>query len=224
MLDYIKNENEDQSQQQQQGSLQEALSENDNLGQAEDQDLQQDVGEDEFFTTSVEKTSVKRNTMILVALFVVGAVSIFLMVKNTGPSSAGAATANAAANNEIEIAIAKLSGIKAEIFEKMDGIAKKFDEISNIEQIGVASLQRNPFSLQPAISSRIGNSGIGSKSTVGKYLRLESVIESSDGNICMIDGRIYRQGDRLGSYVVTEVARDMVRLTSEGSERILKID
>ncbi len=222
MLDYM-NQNEEDSQDKS-VSLQEVLSESeDDIDNHE----QEEVGgefeneDQEYLTTSVEKSSVKRSTVMLVCLFAVGAISIFLMVKNTGPQTAGAqATAQA---DEIDLAIAKLSGIKAEIFSKMDGIAKKFDELSSIEQIKVGNLQRNPFSLQTAVSSRIGASSISSNVT-NSYFALDSIIQSDNGNLCMIDGQVYQEGDSVGGFTVARVEKDQVVLQANGEVKILKID
>lgn len=189
----------------------------------EDQDSNADHsqnGDGEFLTTSVDQASVKKSTMILIAIFIVVAGSLMLMIKSATPQSATAAQATQT-DNQIEIAIAKLSGIKADIFSKMDDIARKFEEASDIEQVEVSQLKKNPFG-----SNFLANSVRKSRQSnnSGSYFQLDSIIQSDDGNFCMIDGDVYNQGDTVQSYLVKEIGKDFVRLVSDSDVKILKIN
>jgi hypothetical protein len=181
------------------------------------------IQEDDYLTTSVDKSNVKRSTMILAAIFVIGAGAILLMIKNVCPQSANAASV-AKAENELDMAIARLSGIKAEIFQKMDSIAKKFDEYSNIEQVNVSQLRKDPFRNQYANSSSRNDGQSSGTQSSGGYLQLDSIIQSDDGNFCMIDGKVLKEGDVVDGYTVKVIEKNFVKLESNGDVKILKID
>lgn len=221
MMDFMNNETDQEKRQS--SSLNHVLAEQDAEIKVDqvDEDFE-GSDESEYLTTSVGNSNVKRNTMILAAIFAIGAGALLLMIKNATPQQASAAQM-AKPNNEIELAIAKLSGIKAEIFNKMDGIAKKFDEFSNVEQINVGQLKRNPFRFQFSGNLRGSiSSNRNVKNTTGFFV-LDSVIESEDGNFCMIDGQVYNEGDTVSGYEVKKVGRDFVRLEAQGDVKILKI-
>lgn len=221
MLDF-QNENsdileQDQDQNQnQEGSLEEILADE----QISEEDAQ--AGDNEYLTTSVQKTNVKRGTLFLIAIFVIGGIGLFFMIKKSTPGAASAATVQS--NNEIDIAIAKLSGIKAEMFQRMDNIAKKFEELSSTNQIAVDDLQRNPFKIHNVNDSIANNiKKISRRNLNTTSLELDSVMQSPDGDFCMIDGDIFYVGDYVNEYEVVEIGRNYVKLKTNSETKVLEI-
>lgn len=212
MLNFMNENSKFDNDEEKESSQDQILNEQTNVEQIQDSD---------YLTTSVDKSNVKRSTMILAAIFAIGAGSILLMIKNVSPQSANAAS-SAKAENELDMAIARLSGIKAEIFQKMDSIAKKFDEFSNIEQVSVKQLRKDPFRSQYSSSLNSGKSSEAQNS--GGYLLLDSIIQSDDGNFCMIDGKVLKEGDIIDGYTIKAIEKNSVRLESDGDVKTLKID
>lgn len=218
MLDFQKDSNNFDNQSQEQNS-----NGYDNLNNEYSQEPQGFDQGGEFLTTSVQNSSVKRSTIILCAVFAVAGGSIFFMIKKGAPQSASAATPKGAVS-EIDMAIAKLSGIKAEIFNQIDGIAKKFDEFSNFQQIPVNSLKLNPFK-----SSGLGyaNSNFDNSEYSASYtgsLKLDSIMQSGNESFCMIDDKILFVGDTVGGYKVLQIGKDFVNLDNGYDTKTLKIN
>jgi len=220
MLDFQNNEPEI-LEQNQEGSLREVLAD-DQYSEDEQEKNETVDGDNEYLTTSVQKTNVKRGTLIVIGLFVIGAVGLFLMIKKSTPQTASAVTVES--NNEIDMAIAKLSGIKAEMFKRMDNIAKKFEEFSSTNQVAVDDLQRNPFKMH-SINDTFSNSmkRKTQRSVTKTAFELDSIMQSPDGNFCMIDGNIFYIGDYVNEYKVTEIGRDHVKLSTGTDTKILEI-
>jgi len=215
MLDFQNNDS-DILEQSQEGSLEGALADD----QLDEQQIED--GDNEYLTTSVQKTNVKRGTWVLISLFVIGAVGLFFMIKKSTPQAASAITVQS--NNEIDMAIAKLSGIKAEMFKRMDNIAKKFEEFSNTNQVAVEDLQRNPFKMQ-SVSGSFANTlkKKNRRSLNTTSLQLDSVMQSPDGDFCMIDGNIFYIGDYVNEYEVAEIGRNYVKLKTSTDTKVLEI-
>ena len=74
------------------------------------------------------------------------------MIKKSTPQTASAASA-VTEETRIEIAIARLTGIKSQIFNKMDQMVKKFYEFSEVPQVQVNDLVKNPFELEVFVAN-----------------------------------------------------------------------
>ena len=81
--------------------------------------------------------------MILVALFAIGAAGVWFMIKKTAPATANAATAEDQA--QLEAALAQLNKMQAEMDTQMDTVVGRFYQFSNVNQVRVNELKKNPF-------------------------------------------------------------------------------
>ncbi len=54
-------------------------------------------------------------------------------------------------------------------------------------------------------------------------MQLLSIIQSDEGNCCMIDDSILYEGDSIRSFKVSQISDSFVKLVSEGVETILKL-
>jgi hypothetical protein len=194
-----------------------------NLNDQYSQETEYSNQNNEYLTTSVQNSSIKRSTVILCAVFAVAGGAIFFMIKKGAPQSASAATPQGVVS-EIDLAIAKLSGMKAEIFNQIDGIAKKFDEFSNFQQIPVDQLKINPFKSKAyGFTNAKSDSSEYSTSYTGS-LKLDSIMQSGNESFCMIDDKILFIGDTIGGYKVIQIGKDFVNLDNGYETKTLKIN
>ena len=88
-----------------------------------------DPAQQEFLMPANTGKKVKQSTLILVVLLAVGAAAVFFMIKQTVPRDASAE--DSSQEIQIESAIAKLSGIRTEMYGKLDQI-----EASRLRALG----------------------------------------------------------------------------------------
>ena len=184
----------------------------------------------EYLTVASRGKRVRKTTFLLLALFTMGLVSILLMIKKTSPASAGAAETTDS-QTQIEKAIEHLTGIKTQVFNRMDEIINKFYEFSDVQQVGVEQLSRNPFmhdsswgslrkTADPTESDADAERLLREQrlKKQAKELRLLSIMHSAQGDCCMINDRILYEGDTINNFKITDIQDNSVTLLSYGSE------
>lgn len=190
--------------------------------------------EQEYLTVAVQEKQVRKSTILLAVLFGVGLLCLWFMIKKSTPQ---AATASAVSTEEsqIERAITRLTGIRSEMFNRMDKIVKKFYEFSDVQQVGVNELVKNPFEHEVFLGNL---RDIPDAKDVdieaemmrqqrlrqqAKGLQLLSIMQSNQGNCCMIDDKILYEGDSIRGFEVCEISDSFVKLESQGVEILLKL-
>ena len=171
--------------------------------------------------------SVKRNTMVLGIFFAIGVLSLVFMIKRVNPSIANAAISDEAL--QIEKAVANLSGIQAEMGGKLSEVVNKISSLSDIDQVAVDQLQKNPF----RHSSMIGmteldmgeksQSSSGHRATKKADLHLWTIMSSVKGRSCMINNEILYEGDWISGLRVKRIGDDFVELSSNGARVLLRM-
>ncbi len=164
----------------------------------------------------------KQSTILLAVLFIVGALGIWFMIKkaSTGPIAASAAVSTQEA--QIDSAIAQLTGIETQIHNQVGDVVKKFYQLTNIEQVNVSDLNKNPFKHEMSIGNFDTNSLL-NKGNTFSTLKLWSVMQSGDQSCCMINDKLLYVGDTIDGYRVEEIGNKSVRLSLNGSRFNLKI-
>jgi len=192
--------------------------------------------EQEYLTVAGHNKNARKSTTLLAALFVIGLLCLFFMIKKSTPETTTAAAVNAE-QVQIETAIARLTGVKSEMFDRMDKIVKKFYEFSDVQQVNVNELAKNPFkreiflgSLRNISDIEEGDSDIDIEmmrkqqlKQQAKNMQLLSIMQSEQGNCCMIDDRILYKGDSIKGFNVKQIGDSFVKLDSKGVEIILKL-
>ncbi|UCC23337.1 MAG: hypothetical protein JSW23_04600 [Planctomycetota bacterium] len=185
--------------------------------------------EAQYLTVAGRGKVVRKLTYLLVALFISGLVCLFIMIKKTTPNVAAASGGN---DTQIELAISRLTGVSSEMFSRMDEIVRKFYEFSDVQQVKVNELVKNPFKHEIYFGDlRTGpnrlQSGFGRDAEAIRQLtgsmQLLSIIESDLGNCCMIDDSVLYEGDSIRGFKVREIGDKSVKLQSEESEIVLKL-
>ena len=183
---------------------------------------QQEQDQNEYLMPADNTKMAKQGTLILVLLFVVGAAAVFLMIKKVVPSQAGAA--DESGNLQVESAIAKLTGIKDEMYSRLDQVAEKFQKFSTVNQVPAEGLVKNPFVHIGIVSRSEVEAEISekAKSRQDKW-KLWSIMESSQGRCCMINNKLLYEGDMIDNMKVVRIGTKGVELEGEGNQVVLRI-
>ena len=195
----------------------------------------QETQEQEYLTVATKGKQVRRTTILLAVLFGIGLLSLWFMIKKSAPQTAAASAGTDEA--QIEMAITRLTGVRSEIFSRMDEIVKKFYEFSDVQQVPVGELLKNPFELERFLDNVMETSDTGEGSSDieaermrqqrlrqrTKDLQLLSIMRSDQGNCCMIDDRILYKGDSIRGFKVCQISDSFIKLESEGVEIVLKL-
>ncbi len=194
------------------------------------------TGEQEYFTVASHGKAVRRSTTLLAVLFVIGLICLWFMVKKSAPQ---AASANEVTPEEIQIetAIARLTGIKSEMFTSMDEIVSKFYEFSDVLQVKVEELSKNPFQFEIFLSNLKNKATVAEELTgidpeaiwqqqikqKAKELKLDSIMQSDMGKCCMINDKILYAGNSIDGFNVLVIEDNQVKLGSGGVEIVLTL-
>jgi hypothetical protein len=190
--------------------------------------------EQEYLTVAAHRKAVRKSTTMLGVVFIIGLICLGVMIKKSAPRAASAKTDNTE-EVQIETAIAKLTGLRLEVFGKMDEIVNKFYEFSDVLQVQVGELVKNPFQLETFVDT-LKKEGENENSSINaeiiwkeqiknkaKNMKLYSIMQSANGVCCMIDNKILYEGDEIGDFKVKKINNDDVQIEMEGVEITLKL-
>jgi preprotein translocase subunit SecG len=182
--------------------------------------------EQEYLTVEAKGKNVRKTTYVLAVLFGIGLLCLLFMIKRSAPQTATAAAANTT-ETQIEKAIARLTGIKSEMFNRMDEIVKKFYEFSDVQQVELSELVKNPFERDGFWGNprKIADTEKEKPDTDlmrQQRLQLLCIMQSAQGNCCMIDDKILYEGDSIEGFKVRQIGDSFVRLECDrnGSESV----
>ncbi len=200
-----------------------------NTGEPEGGDAElnedQSTAEQDYLTPAAHGKNAKRTTIILVVLFTVGALCIWFMIKKVAPGLVAAAMSPEEV--QIENALAQLTGIKTQMHNRIDQMLGQFYQFANVDQIGVGELKKNPFRHELYLSDIEGlfdEDAKSSNTSTGGDLQLWGILQTEQGNCCMINDKIVYEGDWIGGLKVVQITGKFVELVStSGSQVILKM-
>ena len=198
-------------------------------------DSTRETQKQEYLTVATKGKQVRKTTILLAVLFGIGLLILWFMIKKSAPQTAVASVDTEEA--QIGKAIKRLTGVRSEMFSRMDEVVKKFDEFSDVHQVQVGELVKNPFELEMLLDN-----GEETSDTEGRISDIEdermrqqwlrwqtqnvqllSIMRSDQGNCCMIDDRILHEGDSIRGFKVRQIGDSFVKLESEGVEIVLKL-
>ena len=188
--------------------------------------------EPEFLTVASHGKKVRKTTTLLAVVFVIGLICLGFMIKKSAPKTASASDGQTE-DNLVETAIARLTGVKTQMFNRIDEIVGKFYEFSDVPQVKVNELAKNPFELETT-SGNINKSNIDNEMDArerwqqqlrqnSKGMQLWSVMQTHQGNRCMIDDEILGEGDSIRGFKVIHIGDNLVQLESDGVQIELKL-
>jgi len=188
--------------------------------------------EQEYLTVKTQDKDVRRSNMLLAVLFGVGLLCLWFMIKKSSPKTVSAAAAGSE-EVQIEMAIAKLTGVRSEMFDRMDQIVQKFYEFSDVRQVKVNELAKNPFKHETFVGNlkETSNKQGGDDAELRQQLlsqqanglQLLSIMQSDQRSCCMIDDKILYEGDSIRGFEIIQISDSFVKLESEGMQLLLKL-
>ena len=183
----------------------------------------------QYLTVSGQDKKLRQNTIVLGLLFAVGGLGIWLMVQKITPK-----TVNAAPNEEqlqLDTALAQLSAMQNEVDTHMTSVAGRFDQFSNVNQIAVEELKKNPFQLEAASDSDSNNTKLVKRQQLAQEaqrrlvgLELWSITSTPRGMCCMIGEKVLYENDEINGMTVQKIAPKSVTLDYQGVPVQLKMD
>ena len=187
-------------------------------------------GNQEYLTVAEHGKRTRRSTVVLAVLFITGLCCLWFMIKKSTPQAASAAVDDAE-EVKLESAITRLTGVKTEVFGRMDQIVNKFYEFSDVLQVQVGELVKNPFRLElfldgvkedteaQSAAPEIDVESLWKQHIKQKAegLELSSIMQSDSdrGNCCMVGNSILYEGDSVEGFKVTKIGDDFVKLEWE---------
>jgi hypothetical protein len=179
--------------------------------------------EQEFYTVSAHKNRTRKSTVVLSIFFIIGMLCLWFMIRKSTPQAASAETTDVE-GAKLEAAVSRLTGVKSEVFNSMDGLVKKFYEFSDVLQVQVSELVKNPFKLElfpPEVKKEpvIETEGPDLQALLRqrmlqktKDMELLSIMRTDKGDCCMIGSSILYEGDRIDDFKVTVISDNSVKL------------
>ncbi len=187
--------------------------------------------EPEFLTVASHGKRVRKTTTLLAVLFIIGLLCLVFMIKKSTPKTASA-SGGQTEDTLVETAIARLTGVKTQMFNRMDEIVGKFYEFSDVPQVKVNELAKNPFELE-TMSGNLKSSTENEMDARelwqqqlrqnSKGMQLWSIMQTQQGYRCMIDDDILGEGDSINGFKVSQISDNFVKLESDGVQIELKM-
>jgi hypothetical protein len=180
-------------------------------------------GAQEYLTVAANSRSLRRSTTVVAVLVGIGLLCLMLMIRRSQPQAASAAPA-AGDQTKIEAAITRLTGVRSEMADRMDEIVKKFYEFSDVVQVKVDELVKNPFEVEGFMKDLKTGAPVEDPRAQAELLRrqqleqkaktlkLLSIMRSEQGDCCMINDRILRQGDTIEGFKIVRISGSFVEL------------
>jgi hypothetical protein len=179
-------------------------------------------GAQEYLTVASNRQTLRRSTIILAALVGIGLVCLLVMIRRSQPQAVAAASTGDP--SKIEAAISRLTGVRSEMAGRMDEVVQKFYQFSDVVQVKVSELSKNPFEVEgfaqdlktttvvddpEAQAELIRRQKIEQQA---KTLKLLSVMRSEQGDCCMINDAILREGDIIEGFKIVKIGGTFVEL------------
>ena len=179
----------------------------------------------EYLTVTAQDKNVRKTTSLLAVFFAIGLLCLWFMIKKSTPQEASAAPVSTE-ETQIEMAIARLTGVRSEMFNQMERIVKKFYEFSDVQQVQVKELAKNPFRVEKFLGNlkRTAdmqgedfdiNADLMSQRQLreqAENMQLLAIMQSDQGKCCMIDDKILYEGDLIRGFKVRQIGDNFVKL------------
>ena len=189
------------------------------------------TNQQDYLTVSGQGQKVKQGTLVLGILFAVAGLGIWFMVKQTTPATATAETSQD--QSQLESALAQLHKMQSEMDAQMDSVAGRFSQFSNVEQVAVEELKKNPFKRETDYANEGSASNEESQrvellqqeaQVLSMGMELWTITATPKGDCCMIDDKVLYVGDTYKEMTVDAIGKKSVTLTYKGIPVELKMD
>lgn len=181
-------------------------------------------GPQEYLTVAANRQSLRRSTTVLAVLVGLGLLCLLLMIRRSQPQAASA-TPGGGDQTKIEAAITRLTGVRSEMADRTGEIVQKFYQFSDVSQVKVGELAKNPFEVDglakdlrtaTVVEDPQAQADLIHRRRLeqqAKTLKLLSIMRSDQGDCCMINDHILRQGDVVEGFQIVRIGSSFVELT-----------
>ncbi|MGD1278403.1 MAG: hypothetical protein ABR964_14415 [Tepidisphaeraceae bacterium] len=176
------------------------------------------------------RSGINQNTLALMVLVAVVVGVTYVMVLRSGPGKAAAADAQAEAAGATINSF--LSGgadnvrVIAMMLQKTETVVNRFRAYPSTKQVPLEDLHTNPFhfgrakaaraDLDDAAVKRQRQEQLESILAAAKQLRLQSILIGDARKSCIIDGKVYTQGQSVGRFTLLEIGSRSIIVQSDG--------
>lgn len=184
----------------------------------------------DFLTVSGQGKKLRQSTIALAVFFAVAALVVWFMVKKSTPATANAAVSPEQA--QLEEALTQLNTMQAEMTTQMDSVVGKFYQFSNVEQVEVAQLKKNPFERELETTKTNDSTSLAENELkhvrekadrLAAEMELWSITSSPRGMCCMINDKLLYIGDSINGMTVKSIGKKVVSLEYNGIPVELKM-
>jgi len=177
----------------------------------------------EYLTVAANSKNLRRSTMLVAILVAIGLLCLLVMIRRSQPQAA-AATEATGDQTKIEAAISRLTGVRSEMVDRADEIVKKFYQFSDVAQVRVGELVKNPFEVEGFAkdlkTTAVAENPLAQAELIRRQrmqqqastLKLLSIMRSEQSTSCMINDQILRQGDEVGGFMIARIGNNFVEL------------
>ncbi|MCI0498316.1 MAG: hypothetical protein L0Y36_01360 [Planctomycetales bacterium] len=188
----------------------------------------------DYLTVSGHGKKVRQSTMLVAAVFAVGVLGVWFMVKKATPATADAASSQD--QSQIEAALTQLNAMQTEMNTQMNSVVGRFYQFSNVDQVGVDELKKNPFLRELDFTEETGGPDTDAfraqqqlrfqEEAQRRQMSLElwSVTATPKGMCCMINDKVLYVGDTFRDMTVTSIEGKTVTLDYKGIPVEVKMD
>jgi hypothetical protein len=179
----------------------------------------------EYYTVSGQDKKVRNGTLFLFVLFGLGLVALYFMTQKSKLKSASAST-EISEDAKIEVAISRLTGVSTDMMDRMDKIVNSFYEFSDVPQVGVEELRKNPFELENYATQANDDLEADKDKAVHDakeiayqkmmkefaILSLISIMKTDVGARCVLNDSVRFEGDWVDHFQINTIAETSVEL------------
>lgn len=182
------------------------------------------TSDEKYVAVAAGEKQVRRSTYVFAGLFILGLLCLWFMIKRSAPQATAAAGVGIQ-ELRIEEAITGFAGVRSEMFNRMGEIVKKFYQFSDVQQVDVHELVKNPFKLEMFLGDleEISNESAHGARDLTHGMQLLSIMQTQQGYCCVIDDVILYEGDSIKGFKVRQISDSTVSLESGDLEITLKL-
>ena len=187
-------------------------------------DTNQSVSQPDYLKPAEYGKSMSKSTIFVTVLFAIGALGLWVMIKKVGPSAASAAPVPGEA--KIDTAIAEFSGVKKQMYGKVDDIIGKLSHLSSDEEGKDKDLKKNPFTHSVSLGdfdNILGGNHVDINPDSVKDVKLWSIMHAEKDSCCIINNKILYVGDSIKDFEITKISPRSVELVSSSGRLVLKM-
>lgn len=175
-------------------------------------------GGDETFVVGEQRKPVNKTSLLVFGAMVLGLGGYYMMYVRSGPASAEGATAEAAAAdqtiNQFLSSGEENLKVMRQLRQTTDKVVAQFKD-SRVPQVPIDDLQANPFkyaqqkpgdpSADEAAAKKKRDEERAAAIAAVQNLQLQSVLHGSVNRTCMLNNKMYKEGQSVEGFVIEKI-------------------